>query len=102
MLTLYSFARRFAFGLWPWYLFGACFLAATNLITLEIPQLQKEIVDGLNTAHLATHEMIRYSISIALLGLIQIITRSLSRILIFWPGRKPANFGFSSSSLSPI
>lgn len=88
MLTLSSFAKRFALGLWPWYLVGSIFLALTNLITLEIPQLAKNIVNGLENLSDSTTDLSLFAIAIIALGLMQIITRSLSRILIFWPGRK--------------
>ncbi|SMF21407.1 ABC transporter ATP-binding protein [Pseudobacteriovorax antillogorgiicola] len=88
MLTLSSFARRFALNLWPWYLVGTIFLAATNLITLEIPQLAKRIVNGLNDVSSSQDQLIQFAVAIVLLGGLQILARSLSRILIFWPGRK--------------
>ncbi len=88
MLTISHFARRFALPLWRWYLVGAIFLAATNLITLEIPQLAKEIVNELDIHSRSQSELEKISTIIILLGLLQIVCRSLSRILIFWPGRK--------------
>ena len=88
MLTLSSFARRFALGLWPWYLAGSLFLAVTNLITLEIPQLAKNIVNGLDAGNLEQQVLVGFAQGIVLLGLLQIAARSLSRILIFWPGRQ--------------
>lgn len=87
---LLRFTRQFAVELWPWYLAGALFLAVTNLITLEIPQLAKVIVNGLqDTLDASEREQLpQLALAIVLLGFSQIIVRSLSRILIFWPGRK--------------
>ncbi|WP_141735375.1 ABC transporter ATP-binding protein [Oligoflexus tunisiensis] len=88
-LSFKRFTRLFAVELWPWYLGGMIFLAVTNIISLEIPQLAKEVVNALqhgigdDDGHLA-----RVALAIVALGLTQIIVRSLSRILIFWPGRK--------------
>ena len=88
MLTLSSFAKRFALELWPWYLAGTIFLAITNLITLEIPQLAKNVINGLNDQGVQLKDLEKFAIGIVLLGSVQILVRSLSRILIFWPGRK--------------
>ncbi|MES2744394.1 MAG: ABC transporter ATP-binding protein [Bdellovibrionota bacterium] len=84
------FARLFVLELWPWYLGGALCLAVTNIISLEIPQLAKELVnhlhDGLKPEDLGT--LPKLALAIMGLGLAQIFIRSSSRILIFWPGRK--------------
>jgi ATP-binding cassette subfamily B protein len=83
------FTRLFAVELWPWYLGGTIFLAITNIISLEIPQLAKEVVNALQ-AHTSEDDghLARVALAIIGLGLTQIIVRSFSRILIFWPGRK--------------
>jgi ATP-binding cassette subfamily B protein len=83
------FTRLFAIELWPWYLGGTIFLAVTNIISLEIPQLAKEVVNALQ-AHTGEDDghLARVALAIVGLGLTQIIVRSFSRILIFWPGRK--------------
>lgn len=84
------FAKLFVFKLWPWYLGGAVCLAITNIISLEIPQLAKELVNhlhaGLKPEDLGT--LPKLALTIMGLGLTQIFIRSASRILIFWPGRK--------------
>ncbi|MBC7658465.1 MAG: ABC transporter ATP-binding protein [Chitinophagaceae bacterium] len=84
------FAKLFVFELWPWYLGGAACLAVTNMISLEIPQLAKSIVnhlhEGLTTAD--GDQLPKLALAIMGLGLAQIFVRSSSRILIFWPGRK--------------
>lgn len=82
------FTRQFVLDLWPWYLSGAFFLAASNIITLEIPQFAKNIVNSLHSGLKGNDDLRRLALAIILLGLGQIIVRSLSRILIFWPGRK--------------
>ncbi len=84
------FTRQFAYELWPWYLSGAFFLIVTNIITLEIPQLAKRIVNALQAPidAASSEDLSKLAIGIALLGFGQIIVRSTSRILIFWPGRR--------------
>ncbi len=89
-IALARFARRYAKPLWPWYAWGFVALAATNLITLEIPQLAKVVINSISNAagqQRIDPELARIAILIMGLGLLQILIRSLSRILIFWPGR---------------
>lgn len=86
MLSLTQFTKKFALPLWPWYLTGLIFLALTNIITITIPSYVKEIVNHLETiSDLGILKPL--AIKIVVLGLTLIIARSLSRILIFWPGR---------------
>lgn len=88
--ALTTFARRYAKPLWRWYAWGFAALAATNLITLEIPQLAKAVVNSIGSAagiQSIDPELARIAILIMGLGLLQILIRSLSRILVFWPGR---------------
>ena len=86
------FAKLFVFELWPWYLGGAACLAITNIISLEIPQLAKALVNHLHEGVKATDvdaaKLPNLALAIMGLGLAQIFVRSSSRILIFWPGRK--------------
>ncbi len=84
------FTKLFVLELWPWYLGGSLFLAITNVITLEIPQLAKHIVNALQgQISLEEQDLLpKLALAIVALGLTQIFIRSLSRILIFWPGRK--------------
>lgn len=84
------FTRLFVVQLWPWYAAGAFCLAVTNIISLQIPQLAKDLVnhlhEGLKPEDHAT--LPNLALAIMGLGLAQIFIRSASRILIFWPGRK--------------
>ncbi|MFW7377637.1 MAG: ABC transporter ATP-binding protein [Oligoflexus sp.] len=86
-MNLWQFAKTFARPLWPWYLAGMIFLALTNFITLQIPQLAKTIVNAFEKAEITDH-LSQLAWTIIALGFLQILVRSLSRILIFWPGRK--------------
>ena len=88
MLNIKTFAIKYALPLWRWYLIGTIFLALTNLITLEIPQLAKEIINALDAESIEKNHLVSLSIGIIFLGAMQILARSLSRILIFFPGRK--------------
>ena len=85
MLTIRKLAHKFALPLWPWYLCGCLFLAATNRITVEIPQLIKEIVNKIGAQ--PPDALSSVAIAIIALGCLQFLSRSISRISIFWPGR---------------
>ena len=82
-----GFARNYAFSLWPWYLSGISALAVTNWLTLKIPQFAKDIVNQLSTDS-PTEGLQRTALLMVGLGLLQILVRALSRILVFWPGRQ--------------
>jgi ATP-binding cassette, subfamily B, multidrug efflux pump len=82
-----KFSKRYAAPLWPWYLVGSIMLAAVNLVALEIPQLIKQIVNTLTlNGDMTQTQNIAYMI--IGMGFTLMIVRALSRILIFWPGRK--------------
>ena len=85
-INLKTFTWRYALPLWRWYFFGLLALAATNIIMLEIPQLAKLIVNTIAESK-DLGPMANIALAIIGLGLLQIIIRSLSRVLIFWPGR---------------
>ena len=86
ILNYLSFTKIFALRLWPWYLCGVLFLALTNLITVKIPRLAGTITDNFSSS--TSRELEQWAITIIGLGLLQIICRTLSRVLIFWPGRQ--------------
>jgi ATP-binding cassette subfamily B protein len=62
-------------------------LAAVNLVALEIPQLIKSIVDTL-TAGGDVSATTDTALLIIGMGFLMLIIRALSRLLLFWPGRK--------------
>ena len=86
-MNFVSFGKKYALPLWKWYLAGTVFLIVTNLITLEIPQFAKKIVNSMESMTNPS-ELKNVALAIIVLGFGQMIARSLSRILIFWPGRK--------------
>jgi ATP-binding cassette subfamily B multidrug efflux pump len=65
------------------YLAGAVFLWLTNYLTVSIPGQIGHAIDALR----AEQPLGRYVAAIAVMGLTVIVVRSLSRILIFNPGR---------------
>ena len=86
-MNFISFGKKYALPLWKWYLAGTVFLIVTNIITLEIPQFAKKIVNSMDSLN-DPEQLKTIALAIVALGFGQMISRSLSRILIFWPGRK--------------
>jgi len=71
---------------WHFYLGGTIALIITNVIVLEIPLLAKQIIDTLASRG-DLKPLSSVAMAIILLGLAQVLIRTTSRILIFWPGR---------------
>lgn len=78
--------RLYAVPQWRYYLTGTIALILTNIIVLEIPLLAKRIIDGM-AARQDLEQFTLVALGIIGLGLTQVVIRTLSRILIFWPGR---------------
>ena len=81
-------AKKYAVGLWPWYLGGLIALGVTNAVTLAIPYWSKLLVDGLQAGTENISSLQKLALAIIGLGVLQIFVRAISRILIFWPGRQ--------------
>ncbi len=89
ILKFPEYTRRFVLPMWGWYAVGFILLAIVNIINLEIPDLAKEIINDL-TSPVSSHNESLANLALAIIGLgvTLIICRSLSRITVFWPGRK--------------
>ena len=83
---LTNFGRKYAATQWRWYLGGTLALIVTNIIVLEIPQLAKRVINALAASADLT-PLSNVALVIILLGVGQIVIRSTSRIMVFWPGR---------------
>ena len=80
------FGKSYALPQWKFYLGGTIALVVTNIIVLEIPQLAKQVINAVaNGASLEGFTTL--AVAIIILGITQVIIRTTSRILIFWPGR---------------
>lgn len=86
-LTFGEYSRRFAWPMWRWYLGGFFLLAAVNLVNLQIPQLAKNVINDV-TANVDMSGSKDLALAVIGLGILLIVIRSLSRIVIFWPGRR--------------
>lgn len=78
------FIKRYARRYVGAYVLGISFLIATNLLTVLIPRLIKEVFDALGEGGADIDHYARY-ISVAALAVI--VVRTLSRVLFFNPGR---------------
>jgi ATP-binding cassette, subfamily B, multidrug efflux pump len=78
--------KIYALTQWKWYLGGIFALILTNIIVLEIPQLAKKVINAVAIKE-DLDPLTSLSLAIIGLGLAQILIRTTSRILIFWPGR---------------
>lgn len=85
-LNYWDFSKRYALPLWGYYGLGLVFLAVTTYLTVKIPALGAQFTNGLMA--LAEPELAQIALLMMGLGVLQILTRSLSRIFIFWPGRQ--------------
>lgn len=84
-----TYQKRYIFPLWGWYLSGIFVLAVVNLVTLEIPQLAKEVINNLESLKTGgATKAADIALFIIALGFLLIIVRTLSRLLMFWPSRK--------------
>ena len=79
----YHYARP----LWTWYLIGVFFLILVNYVAIEIPQIVKNITDALTTNQ-SIDKLESWALLVVGLGSLMLFIRAISRILVFWPGRK--------------
>lgn len=84
--AIHRLGRTYAATQWGFYLSGTIALILTNIIVLEIPLLAKDIIDAL-VANQLQETYTKVAIGIIALGFLQIVIRTASRVLIFWPGR---------------
>ena len=87
MVQLFSFLLHYARPLWRWYFGGLVTLALTTYITLKIPELVKVIVNSFSPK-MDQESLLSLALLVILLGVLQMLTRAVSRIFMFWPGRK--------------
>ncbi len=83
-----TFTRRFVGAyvrplLW-WYVAGTALVVLTNWLSVRVPM---EMAHGLDALRAGTPGVRDAALHIGLLGLLIIVTRTLSRVLFFSPGR---------------
>jgi ATP-binding cassette subfamily B multidrug efflux pump len=86
LYIMWSFVKKYPSKYWPWYVFGFIALVLTTFVTTLIPIEIMHIVDAIHQEQgwATLQPMIVRLISFAM-GLA--VVRTLSRILIFTPGR---------------
>lgn len=85
MRTILRFSKDFLWPLRWWFFGGSIAVLLTNLLSVRIPVELGHGLDALRAGDAA--EVERSAWHIALLGLLVIVVRSLSRIAFFTPGR---------------
>lgn len=83
---VWAFLGKYAWRYRWQYLAGLGFLLATNVLTVAIPRLQKDVFDelsGLRRSEIVHHN----ALAIAAAAVLVIVVRTLSRVLFFNPGR---------------
>ncbi len=83
---LKKITKDYAYPLWKWYLAGIVALAITNYVTLVIPDIAKSIVNILQSAKSIT-DIQQLALTMIGLGVFLIFIRTISRLMLFWPGR---------------
>ena len=81
------FIKRYALTYLPYYLLGLVALIITNYVATLIPLLIKDIVDLISTQQFDFQPVLKHLKSIVFLALILAVSRTFSRVLIFYPGR---------------
>lgn len=82
-----EFIKKYPAKYWRWYLAGTVFLFATNYIMALIPRKVEEAIDLFSHGAQAGEEIFNLSMYVIVLAIILVLVRTLSRILIFYPGR---------------
>lgn len=78
------FLRTIIAPLWRWYVAGVLLLLATNALAVRVPV---ELAHGLDALRAGQDGVWDAALHTALLGVAIILTRSLSRVAFFSPGR---------------
>ena len=87
MSAFVKISRRYVVGQLGWYLGGLVSLALTTWIALTIPELSKQLLNSLDHVDGEISRLNRLAYSMIGLGVLQMLVRALSRLIIFWPGR---------------
>lgn len=81
------FSKRYVLAYSWWYIAGALCIGATQAITVGIIDNIKNAIDALTLDSATAATVVSYSRTIAFLALALMVIRTLSRLLIFTPGR---------------
>ncbi len=84
---MFSFLKKYPAKYWVWYLFGIFALLTTNAVTAVIPRKIEKAVDLMQKIDTSPDTIWRLVWWIIIFSVVLLIVRTLSRILIFFPGR---------------
>lgn len=84
---LRSFLKHYAVKHVPVYLAGLAALIATTVVMVQIPKAIGALIDALHAAE-GPEPVLAWARQIALLAVLLFAFRTLSRVLIFYPGRR--------------
>lgn len=87
MVLVLRFAARYLLPHWWWFLLGVLALIGTNAIAVTIPLYLKEAIDAFSLGAEGVSTVLWDAGMIAVLGVLVIVIRTLSRVLFFTPGR---------------
>lgn len=87
MSQLFKIVKTHYLKHWVLLAFGAVSLLITSWVTVKIPQMSKDVLNAISDGS-ESSELERIALIIISLGILQILVRTLSRVLIFWPARK--------------
>ncbi len=85
--NFWNFTQRYAFPYKWWYFAGIVLIVATQKVVVMIIESSKNAVDAVMAEGANAGTVVPYSTEIALLALVLIMVRVLSRHFIFTPGR---------------
>ena len=83
-----NFIKTYAVKYWRFYLAGLFALIITNYITTIIPLKLRDAIDLMSTSTATFNDLKEILTEIIWLAISILLCRSLSRILIFIPGRR--------------
>ncbi len=78
------FCKGYVLPLWRWYLAGTLALVATNYLSVLVPM---RMAAGLDRMRAGDEGAVHEAYAIGIIGLLVIVTRTLSRVWFFTPGR---------------
>jgi len=82
-----NFFKTYPARYWKWYLAGIIALLITNYVTVLIPREFEQAIDLLQTGAATSEGLLKILWTVIGLSLILLGFRTVSRILIFFPGR---------------
>lgn len=84
---MWSFSKRYLFRYWPWFLGGFTLVFITQYIAVRIVDQTRQAVDAVNATDAVAQTVMPFVWHIVVLAVLLVIVRTVSRLLVFTPGR---------------